>query len=291
MSWPVYLVSYYFFAVGHSVFSRWFAVRTKLSARLVSAVSYTLGVLPVGLAIGLLADKRVFVWNVATFSLLFVIGLFISVFGIAAYDSKKLITVTNYLTLSQLYVLVATLLGWALLGEKLTPKQVIGGIIMLVGCYLAIHSAKRKAGKDKHSLRGSVLAAISGIALGIVLVAEKAALGKFNAAAYFIVGYGVQALGTTVAALPEFRRKTVHQLNRFELTGAALTGFFAAMGGFTYISVLNKLNNIGFAILLTTFQMPLSIIVSHFWLKEKDNGWLLVLAATLSFIGLLVVAL
>lgn len=68
-------------------------------------------------------------------------------------------------------------------------------------------------------------------------------------------------------------------------------GFFGAMGGFAYINMLNRVDNIGFIILLTTFQLPLSVIASHFILNEKDNGWLLGTAATVSFIGLLIVAL
>lgn len=189
----------------------------------------------------------------------------------------------------QLYVVVVAALGWILLGEGLTLSQTIGGVFLLLGSYIAIYSVRRKPGKS--SKEGVILAALSGITLGIVIVAERAVLDKMSSAAYFIVGYGVQALGTAILATPDIIKTPARKFTRFELAGAAACGVLAALGGATYITALTKVGNVSLVILLTTFQMPLSVIASHYILKEKDNGALLLAACFVSFIGLLVTAL
>ncbi len=57
MPWQIYMVLYFVFSVTNTLFSRWFMQRNKLSSKLTSALSYGLGVLPVGIMIGLSGDE------------------------------------------------------------------------------------------------------------------------------------------------------------------------------------------------------------------------------------------
>ncbi|MDO8265425.1 MAG: EamA family transporter, partial [Candidatus Saccharibacteria bacterium] len=196
------MVLYFALSVTNTLFSRWFMQRNKLSSKLTSAMSYGLGVLPVGILIGISGNERIFSWHISTLLLLTIITLFIALFGWASFEAKRLISVTLFLTLFQIYVFVTVLLGWVFLGENLGIKQITGGVLLIIGAYLAIYSEKREK-YHKKPLRGVVLATLSGIALGIVLVAEKSTLNSMNLSAYFIIGYGVQALGTIILASKE----------------------------------------------------------------------------------------
>ncbi|MDQ2972928.1 MAG: DMT family transporter [bacterium] len=289
MPWQFFIGIYFIFAVGHSVFTRWYSQKSALSSKLIAALTFGLGVFPLGLLIGLLGDNRVINWDVNTIILLTIIGVFIAIFGWSSFASKRLVSVTTYLTLFQLYVVVVIVAGWLILGETLRGGQITGGLLLLTGAYLAIYSVKRKS-QHKNTLKGSVLAGIAGLSLGVVIVAEKAALDKISLSAYFIIGYGVQAFSTLLLAAPEFNKQPPPKFTRFEVTGTIVCGILAGMSGYTYIMALTKVDNVSLVILLTTFQLPLSIIASHFILKEKDNGLLLIGASLISFIGLILLA-
>src|SRR5690606_15653194 len=137
------------------------------------------------------------------------------------YAATRRINITLSMTLHQIYVLVATILGWVLLGNSLSPQRILGGILLLSGAYLAIFSIRRN-GKNGTSapLPGVIFALLGGLCLGVALVAEKQALDNMNMAAYFIVGWGVQTFGTVLLALPKVKTVTRKSFSRFELLGA-----------------------------------------------------------------------
>lgn len=197
-----------------------------MPAQATSALAFLLGSWPVGIVVGFLSSNRTYNWSVSSTVLLIVMGFFVAGFGALSFESKKFISVTNYSTLTQLYVLVAALLGWVILKESLDAKQLAGGALLLVGSYLAIYSVKQSRGVHSSSLKGSILAATAGVSLGIGLVAEKASLKNFSMGAYFIVGYGAQAIVATIVAAPNINGKLISSLSRFELIGSMVSGFF-----------------------------------------------------------------
>lgn len=293
MHWQILIVFYFVFSVSRELFIRWFVQRSKFAPQVVAAGGYLLGVVPAGLLIGFLGDERVFNWEAETLLLLAAVGTFIALFAAFSYAAKKLVNLTLALTLHQIYVIVAAVLGWLLLGETLSAQQVFGGFLLLTGAYMAIYSVRRngrKPGALSTSIKGAILALFGGIFLGIGLVAEKASIDSMNASAYFIVGWGIQAIGTTLVAAPKLRQVKPGDFNRLEVAGMAMCGLLSATGGFLFISVLTRVDNIGFAVLLTTFNLPLAVIASHFILHERDNSKLLIAACAMSFAGLLITA-
>lgn len=289
MPWQFFIALYFLFSVSRELYARWFSQRSVLPPQVIAALSFMLGVLPFGVVAGLLGDERIFNWEPSNILLLLAAGSFVALFQVFSYSARKLINVTLYLTLNQIYIVIAAVLGWALLNEKLSTQHILGGLLLLAGAYLAIYSTRRN-GKSK-SLKGAVFAILGGLSLGTALVAEKGAINNMNMSAYFIVGWSLQTVGTMILAAPKAKTITRSSLGRFELIGVTVCGLATALAGFSYINALSRIDNVSLAALLTTFNLPLAAVASHFILGERDNSKLLLTGATVSFFGLLVTAI
>ena len=188
-----------FFAtsVSLNLWRRYFSQKNKLHDKVTPALSYILGVVPLGIIVGLaLGDVKADITAKLLFQLVFM-ALCIGLFNWLSFKSLKQLSVAAFLTLLQLATVTSIILGWVLLGEGLESLQVLGSILLLYGAVLAAqaHQSKRKV-----PFRGSAasLAVIGAVSLGAGVATEKAILEHVSLSWYFIYGFGLQALALVI---------------------------------------------------------------------------------------------
>lgn len=280
--------------IGQTLLKRRIAQADSVPPSITNLISYAVGVMPLSLIVGLLLPHHV-EWSLWTVLLLILEGGFISVFMWLSMRAMKLLPTAYFQTVFQVSTIVIILLGWLLLNETLTPLQGIGAVLIFTSALLAIWApvrAHRKGnGTVEHFRAGVILSAASAVAIGIGLVAEKAALAYMDLGAYFIVGFGAQTIGLLVLAAPHFKKHPLHKLSRKVIKDSVILGFTTNFIGYTYLYSLQASNNISLITALKAFGLPLTAIAAHYILRERDDNKLLWAAMALGVVGIVITAL
>lgn len=294
MSWYIFFILYLGFAVALTLLRRKLALANSVPASIITAISYTFGVMPLSIAVGLSMDHEVS-WSAWTIALLVTEGLFIGLFNWIALIALKYLPAAHFQTIFQLNAIVIIALGWTLLGETLSFMQIIGGALVLASGILAVWApvgaGDQRKQKSPDIRRGIILTILGTTLMGLGLVTEKAALGHMDIGAYFIYGFGAQCLTVILIAIPQLSKKHLATLTKKRFIDATLLGVVGVGVGFTYIAALVKSDNVSLINSLKAFALPLTALAAHVLLKERDNNRMLWFAIALGVVGLILVAL
>ena len=289
MTWQLSMGFFFICSVINVLWQRTYAQKSKLSGKVPPALQYAFGLIPFALIYALFSGNIHITWSTSTIIYLVLEGLFIGLFNWLAFLAYKKTNVAQFETIFQSYALTAALLGWILLHESLTGMQLIGSALLIGGALIAANASQEK--KKQSMTSGAVLTFMAATALGIGLVAEKAAIGRMTLSAYFIFGYGTQVIASLAIGARELTQTKKELFTRHELLSCLGIGLLSALGGFFYIYALSKTSNVGLTTIISTFQLPLVVIGGYFILKEKDNVARMALASVVAFAGLLLCSL
>ena len=290
MSWQVSILLFFIFGVLQSLQRRKYSQISKLPSKVVPALSYLTGVLPLGIIVGLSSRNLHINWTGNTIPALATMALFIGIFNWLAFVASKKLTVATFQTIFQIYAVTAVIGGWLLLGETLNSKQVFGSFLLIFGAVLAAQAYKAKV-KSKFIGSAAFIGIIASVSLGLGIIAEKASLGKMTLGAYFIFGYLLQTLSLCVIGIVQFKKLEWKSVKKYDWINIIYLGFLDALVGFFYIYAINTSDNVGLVSVTTTFQMPLTAVAGYFILKEKEVGWKLAIGVLIAFAGLIFTAL
>lgn len=292
MSWQFALLLFFATVVAQALLQRSYSQASKLPESFPPAISYLIGVAPLGIVAGLILKPHVH-WSVWLGCLLVIEGIFIGLYNWLSFRAIKRMPLARFQTIYQSYEVVVILLGWVLLSEKLNVYQIVGALLLLCAALIAVRAPlnNQQALHQKVSRKAVILALLSALAIGIGLIAEKASLHYMNIGAYFIFGYATQVIAVLVLAAPDISRSSIKLIKRNDMKLSLAMGSLSAFIGFFYIFAINKSNNISLITALSAFTLPLVVLSSYIFLKEKENLKILWLATGLGCLGLMITAL
>jgi len=270
---------------------RRYSLKSNVPETFPTAISYLLGVMPIGVTVGLYLPHRV-TWSWQLARLLFICATSMAVSCWIGFKAVKLLPVAPYQTISRFTAIVAIALGWAVLGEGLSRYQVLGAFLLLLGALLAIWAPIKRPDITQRviHIRAVLLTLLASTLLAITLVSEKAILGHIQVGGVLILGWGSQTLAMLLLALKDAGRVNLRKFNYYELRWSAVMGLANGVTGAFYVYSLNKSNNISLITALTAIALPLTVFGAHLFLKERENSKLMWLSLAVCFIGLLVSA-
>ncbi len=288
MSWQSALILFYLTGVVQALLQRRYSQHTKLPASLPPALSYLIGVTPLGIIVGFSLPHHVH-WSSWLIFLLIVEGLFIGIYNWLSFKAIKQLSVTRFETIYQSFEIITIVLGWILLNERLTGYEIMGAMLLIAAALLAVRAPKnsRKDALFSHTQR-VLLALLSAAAIGVELVAEKAALSHMDRGAYYIFGYGTQTITLLALAGPNLTMRTIKQISKYDWKRSLAMGVLSATVGFCYIVALTASNNISLITALTAFILPLIALASYIFLHEREDLKLLWGATALGCVGLII---
>ena len=292
MNWQIALLLFFITAVAQALLQRSYSQSSKLPESFPPAISYLLGVTPIGIIVGLSISHSIH-WSVWLVCLLIIEGIFIGLYNWLSFKSIRQLPIARYQTIYQSYEIIVILLGWVLLGEKLNAYQLFGGALLMCSALIAVRAPiKNQSSFRKHVDRKAVvLAILAAITMGIGLIAEKASLHYMDIGAYFIFGYLTQTIALLVLAAKDVTKSNLKAIKPYDVKRMLAMGTLSAFIGFFYIIAITKSNNISLITALSAFTLPLVVLASYLILRERENAKLLWLATILGFIGLLITAL
>jgi drug/metabolite transporter (DMT)-like permease len=178
------------------------------------------------------------------------------------------------------------------LHEELSPRQAVGGFIILAAiCYVL--TVARQPGKHrmhrKSWLVGLGFSLLASIFYTLAIVNEKFLLSKSSASTYLLFGWGAQLLTAYALALM-FQRSKFRLILRpsiFKLT--FLGGITRGLSGLLFILALVKSNNVALMTVVTNLKLIIIVLLGAWLLNEKQKITEKLTAAFLALAGLSII--
>jgi drug/metabolite transporter (DMT)-like permease len=256
-----------------------------------SAISYLLGVMPIGIVVGLRLPHQVH-WSYWLIFLLCICAGSMALSGWLAFRAIKLLPIIAYQTISRFTSVVSIALGWIILSEGLSFVQLIGAAVLLLAAILVIWAPARNIAtlQRKVHFQAVILTLLAATMSGISLVTEKGILGHMQPGGVLIVGWGSQTIAMLLLALKDANRQNLHRFGINEIKWSTLLGLAAGTSGVFYVYALSRSDNISLIISLTAITLPLIALGARLLLKERENEKILWTSLLISFLGLLLTA-
>ena len=196
------------------------------------------------------------------FFLFLVCGILGALSVILNYVAQKHIEAGISSLVSNIYTPVTIILSSILLSEGLTIIQILGTVLLLTG--MVIVAKKHHLGKFKFDKYFLVMM-LSGILLGIMLVAERALQKTTGFAAGTLISWWSQCAFMGVAVLI-YKSKHIYSTK-----DVLVTGVLRFLQGLSWVVLLNVVGNLSIVSAVTTFKLVIMFIAGALILKEKED--------------------
>src|SRR3989344_93979 len=212
------------------------------------------------------------------FLLALVCGLFGASGNILQYLGQKHLDAGVMSIVGNIYTPVTIVLSSVLLYEGLTPLQIVGTILLLVAIVIV---------SKKHHINGFrfdkyfFLVFLSGVLIGVLLVAERALQKATGFSAGVMISWGSQAFALGLVAL--FFGKKHTYTNKEVVT----TGVLQFLQATSYVTLLFVVGNLSFVSSITTFKVVIIFIAAAIFLKEREDLRRKIFGSIIAVLGLL----
>lgn len=207
-----------------------------------------------------------------------VCGLFGAGVFIAKYIAQKHVEAGITSVVSNIYTPITIILASLFLHEGLTLSQ-IGGTALLLMAMIMV-SKKHRTGKftfDKYFL----LMLLSGILLGVLLVAERALQKTTGFSAGTMLSWGSQCFFLGIITLAV---KSKHSYTEKEVLVSGVLRFLQAL---SYVILVWVVGNLSVVSAVTTFNVVVIFIAAAIFLKEREDLPQKILGSIVAVVGLL----
>ncbi len=292
MPWQLAIALSIIASVITAVVQRRYSLKSTAPATFPPAISYLLGVAPLGIIVGFSLPHHVH-WSWLIVALIASNSSIIAVANWLLFKAVKRLPVTQFQIINQFYEIVVIALGWTFLHEGLSRFQVIGAFLLFIAAILAIRAPAVNIGNAHRQTHfNSVALTVAGATLfGASLVIEKAALGHMDIGAYLIFGYLAQTLAMLILASKDANKDTLRQFGKNEIKWSAFMGIANATSGVLYVIAIVNSNNISLVTAVSAIALPLIAFGGYAILKERENQRLLWVGLAIGFLGLLISAI
>ncbi len=287
MTWQLLLLGYLVLGTASYLWRRQLAKTFAQANRLVNAFFFVAVLYPIGLIVAALTTPDLSIgW--ASFWLLVIIGAIFPFANLLIYRANKDLDAGLFTIISDLIPVTAIVFGWLLLDEGLTGQQLLGtGIILLATLLVTLPQLKQHM---RHNRIALICAFAAVVMVGVGFVFERYMLTRMDFGAYIVFGWGLQMVWSVLFAWPE-RKKCKVLLDpkiRGKLLGFSLSSTFR---GLCIVGALYLSGNVSVVMASASFLTVLVVVAAYCILKEKEQLWLKLGAASLGVIGLILINL
>ena len=179
---------------------------------------------------------------------------------------------------SNVYTPVTIAIATLFLGEKLTPMQLVGTMLLLVG--VIIVSKKHRIGRFKFD-KYFLWTVASGVLIGIVLALERALQKTTGFTTGTLLSWWAQALFLLATGWVMGGRNT------YSNKDLAITGTLRFFQAISYVTIIFFVGNLSVVASITTFKVVIVFLAAALFLKEREDLGRKLLGSLIAVAGLL----
>lgn len=205
-------------------------------------------------------------------------GAFWAAYFVLSYTAQKHVEAGVSSLVNNIYTPITIVLATIFLHEGLNRMQILGTALLLVG--MVIVSKKHRIGKfsfDKYF----VLMALSGIFLGVCLIAERALMKITWFTAGTMISWWSQCIFLGIATI------LFHQKRIYTHKDIIITGSLRFLQSLSWVILLFVVGNLSLVSSITTFKVVIVFIAAALFLWEREDMPRKILGSLIAVVGLL----
>jgi len=183
---------------------------------------------------------------------------------------------------------IAALAGWIALGERLTPLNMIGMFLTILGISMAIfvRSESKKGFSMKFSFKGALFAFFGAAGQGVGLVLSKYGMADYDPFAATQIRLIVAIIGFAILTtwMGRWRKVVQATSNRKGMSAAVLGSFFGPFLGVSFSLLAIKYTETGIAATIMAI-VPILIIPPAIFIYKERVKLLEIIGAMISISG------
>jgi drug/metabolite transporter (DMT)-like permease len=214
-------------------------------------------------------------------------SLIFPIVNIVAFKANKDVDVGVYSIIANLMPVITIITAWGLLGDTLTPRQMLGAAILLFSSIIIM--LPQLSHRSRSSVKGMLLAVLSTVLLGLGITYERFVLGRIDFGAYLVIGWGAQSLWMLALAWPERHKlkKLMGEGKWKRIYAYTLSTTFRSL---CFITALRLAQNASLVSSAISFTAVMVVLAGYIYLKEKEWVWLKVGSALVGTAGLIILS-
>jgi len=220
-----------------------------------------------------------FVWFMLGLSI--VVYTLASTFNFRAFQVADVSTATILTRSAPLWILIG---GVFLFGEQLSPKQILGCLLVLAAIIILGLTGKRIKFE-----RGELLALFSGLMFGAGALFDKWLLNYFNLSWYLFLSLFLTAVAIFVTFRKQIDLNGLLSKRKFLLM-ILIMGLLLTIGNVFLFTAYKDNGYVSLTNIITQMRIPIISLVGIVFLKERDKILNKIIATALIVIGIILLA-
>ena len=201
--------------------------------------------------------------------------------NIFSFKALKTIEASEYTIIFTSRTLFTVITSAIFLGNILTHKQILGGLLIIIATVLAVY----KNTKFKFKI-GELYALLGAMAFGFETTNDKIILSSFKLYPYVTIAYLFPAL-FMLFLFPKSILRMKDILNKKRIFKVLLFCGLLAISSLAFFSALQIATNASQVVILNQVTTIVIVLMGIIFLKERDNMPRKLLAAILSVVGVI----
>ncbi len=197
---------------------------------------------------------------------------------ISMYSSQRHVEAGVTTLVNNIYTPVTIILATLFLSERLDPIQIAGTALLLTG--LVIVSKKHKVGKIKYD-KYFMMMLLSGVALGVLLTAERALQKATGFTAGTLFSWWSQFI---FLAIIVFITKSKSKYSKKDIS---ITGGLRFLQALSWVVLIFVVGNLSLVSAVTTFKVVIIFIAAAIFLNEREDLPRKIVGSLVALAGLL----
>lgn len=212
------------------------------------------------------------------FALAFLCGLTGAIQFVMMFTAQRHVEAGVSSLVSNIYTPTTIVLASLFLNERLSPIQIVGTILMLVG--MVIVSKKHRIGRFKFD-KYFVQIVFSGILLGVMLTAERTLQKTTGFSAGTMMSWWSQFAFLGLATII-FKSKS-----KYPIKDTVITGVLRFFQAFSWVLLLFIVGNLSLVSSITTFKVVIIFFAGAIFLHEREDLPRKIVGSLIAVAGLL----
>lgn len=281
MKWQIALALFFVCSTTGNLLRRTFSKKTEHDAGLISFMVHTAIILPLSLVWALFQKTPLLIFTPSFIVYSFLAGVAGTAFSILAFKSQKTVDAAQFAVISNLSTPLVAVLSALSLRESLNISQAAGMVLIMGGVSVVtgIGTSGSRAAK-KHiwfAVAGAVMTSFA-------IILERFAIRLTSIAAYFVIGFSMQAI--TMAFLARKKVRVIHKIPASDLRVITLMGVARFGSTVMFLVAVKNSNNVSLVSAASGFRTVVICTGSYLFLGERERLWQKLLGSCIATAGL-----
>ncbi len=286
MGWQLLATAQIFFSSFDALLQRKLAKVDNVSAHTKSTFAHV-GVLTIGACyaaftggVSLNFDNIAYVYAISS-------ALLIALGSIAIFIAAESLDAANLNIIIMLRAVGVTIVASVLLGETLSPYQLLGATLIMLAGFIASHPDR---GEKVRKSRGVSMALLGVAFFSVGLVLEKATIDEMGLSTYVLIGWGLQLFFVTFLSMKRIRNDGIRNI-KILAPKMMMLGIMTGLGGLTYVAALSLSDNTPLVVSFLNLKVLLVILGGYIFLREKKGMHHKIIGGILALGGVMLLVL